>query len=63
MRNIHSRLFHLIFRDLLLPLLPKRLHFVNVISAWYGWNGKWNGMEISIWNMEDIGMEDFKNGM
>ena len=32
------------------------------------WNGKWNEMEISVWNMEDArmewnGMEDFKNGM
>ena len=32
------------------------------------WNGKWNGTEISVWNMEDArmewnGMEDFKNGM
>ena len=30
------------------------------------WNGKWNGTEISVWNMkmpEWNGMEDFKNGM
>ena len=32
------------------------------------WNGKWNGTEISVWNMEDArmewnGMEDFKNEM
>ena len=30
------------------------------------WNGKWNGTEISVWNMEDARMEwngDFKNGM
>ena len=36
--------------------------------AWYGmeWKMKWNGTEISVWNMEDAewnGMEDFKNGM
>ena len=32
------------------------------------WNGKWTGMEISVWDMEDArkewnGTEDFKNGM
>ena len=39
------------------------------------WNGKWNGTEISVWNLEDVrmewngrfqewnGMEDFKNEM
>ena len=32
------------------------------------WNGKWNGTEISVWNMEDArmewnGIEDFKNGV
>ena len=28
------------------------------------WNGKWNGTEISVWNMPEWnGMEDFKNGM
>ena len=24
---------------------------------------EWNGTGISVWNMEDAGMEDFKNGM
>ena len=29
------------------------------LSAGYGieWNGKWNGMEILVWNMEDAVME------
>ena len=32
------------------------------------WSGKWNGTEISVWNMEDArmewnGMEDLKNEM
>ena len=33
--------------------------FKTLSRAWYGmeWNGKWNGMEISVWNMEDARME------
>ena len=31
----------------------------DLCRAWYGmeWNGKWNGTEISVWNMEDARME------
>ena len=40
-----------------LPELDSNFNAVNM--AWYGmeWKMEWNGTEISVWNMEDAGME------